>query len=111
MGRIRKNKIPFYVIIDDVNRREFIKYDVMPYFVNSYKQCKNDRKPKTYDDFLEFVKQKGIYMYWGRCEWELILKPWVSRTNERKIDVYWQITNNIDVVTRILMFNCGINDF
>lgn len=107
----RKNQIPFYVIVDNVNRQEFEKYDVMPYLIRCYDETKKGERPKTFEEFKEFVKGKSMYMYWSRCEYELVLKPWVGHKNERKVDVHWQIMNNIDLVTKILMLNVGINDF
>lgn len=107
----RRNQIPFYVIVDNVNRQDFERYDVMPYLVRCYDDAKKRKKqPKTYDEFKEFVKGKSMYMYWGRCEWELILKPWVGHSNERKVDVHWQLMHNLDLVTSILMLNLGFKE-
>lgn len=107
----KKTPIPFYVIIDDVNKQEFVKYDVMPYLIHCYDEAKKDKRPKTFDEFKEFVISKSRYMYWSRCEYEIVLKPWISRTKERKVDVYWQIENNLDLVTKLLMLNLGFNEF
>ena len=107
----RRNQIPFYVIVDNVNRQDFEKHDVMPYFVRCYDDAKKRKKqPKTYEEFKEFVKGNSMYMYWGRCEWELILKPWVGHSNERKVDVHWQLMHNLDLVTSILMLNLGFKE-
>ena len=51
-----------------------------------------------------------MYMYWGRCEWEIVLKPWVGHDNEQKVDVHWQLMNNLDLVTSILMLNLGFKE-
>lgn len=105
---MKKNQVikPFYVIIEDVNKQEFVKYDVMKYLVNEYHEAKPKDKPITRTEFTEFVENKSRYMYWSRCEYEIILKPWIgNQTKERKIDVYWQIENNIDIVVDILMYN------
>jgi hypothetical protein len=68
-----------------------------------FRKAKKNDKPKSFDEFKEFVKSNSMYMYWSRCEYEIILKAWVSKTKEKKIDVHTQIMNNIDVVTTILM--------
>lgn len=106
----KKNLIPFYTIVDDINSQEFVKYDVMPYLVRSYDDKKKDERPKTFDEFKKFIENASRYMYWARCEYEVILKPWVSRTKERKIDVHWQLMNNLDVVTSLLMLNLGFKE-
>lgn len=107
----KKTPIPFYVIIDDVNKQEFVKYDVMKYLIRCYDEVKKDKRPKTFDEFNEFVISKSRYMYWARCEYEICLVGLVSRTPTTKVDVFWQIQNNLDLVTKLLMLNVGINEF
>lgn len=106
MSMKKKNK--FNVIIDDWNSKEFKAYDVMEYLESCYKREKAKDRPKTFDEFKEFVTRKSMYMYFARCEYEIVLKAWCSRSKEKKIDVYWQIKNNIDLVTRLLMENVGV---
>lgn len=95
----------FYVINENFNGREFEPYNVMGYFVDCYKETKKSERPVTFDEFKEFIKRKSTYMFWCKCEYEIVLKPWVGLTAERKIDVHWQIMMNIDIVTEILMDN------
>lgn len=106
----KRKHIPFKVIVDNVNTKKFEFYDVMPYFIRCYDDTKKDNRPKTYEEFKEFVKGKSMYMYWSRCQYELILKPWVGHSNERKVDVHWQLMHNLDLVTSILMLNLGFKE-
>lgn len=108
MGR-RKIPTPFYVIIDDVNRNEFIPYDVMPYFISCYDNLRKANRPKTYEDFRKWVEGESMYQFWARCQWEIVLKPWVSRTSEKKTDVHWQLQMNMDLLTRLIMENLGVD--
>lgn len=94
---------PFHVVVDDVNKHQFVPYDIMPYFIYEYGQAKF--KPKTHEECKSFIVKHSQYMFWSRAQWELVLKPWVSSTPERKIDVYEQIMMNIDIVTTTLMEN------
>ena len=91
----------FNVIIEDVNRREFIPYNVIPYLVRQYKEAKN--KPITFEEFKIFIEQESKYQWWARCEYEVILKEWPTGQREEKIDVHWQVMMNIDIITEILM--------
>lgn len=68
------------------------------------KQRKKNR-PNTYEEFKAFVESNSAYMYWARCEWELCLSGWISKTKTTKIDVHWQLMHNLDLVTSILMLN------
>ena len=98
-------QMPFYVIIYDVNARKFTEYDVMPYFVSYYNERKKSARPKTYEEFLDFVKGASLYQFWGRCEYEMVLSPWIFDSPRIKIDVDYQLMPNIELVTRILMYN------
>lgn len=91
----------FNVIIYDFNKREFIPYNVIPYLIKEYEEAKE--KPKTFDEFEEFIKRKSLYQWWSRCEYEVILKSWPSRDPEKKIDVHWQVMMNIDIITEIII--------
>ena len=91
----------FNVIIEDVNRREFIPYNVIPYLVRQYKEAKN--KPTTFEEFKSFIEKESTYQGGSRCEYEIILKEWPTGKKEEKIDVHWQVMMNIDVITKLLM--------
>lgn len=99
---------PFNAIIYNFNKREFEYYDIMPYLVYRYKESRE--KPKTHDDFVKFVDEWCMYQFWSRCEYELVLTPWPSNPDvEKKVDVYWQIKPNIDVVADLLEQNVKKN--
>lgn len=122
----------FNVINFDFNRKKFLSYDIMPYLVNAYNErvkryheieleaskCKTDTEfneykdaldywkiPKSFDEFKKFVKKESAYQFWGRCEYEVILVDWPCQGTEEKIDVYWQILMNLNLITRILIEN------
>lgn len=102
---MKKTIKSFNVINFEFNSGKFEAYDVMPYLVNCYKTEKKDKRPVTFDEFKEFVKSKSMYMYWSRCEYEVILSDWPNQKTRKKIDIHWQIMNNIDIVTNVLMEN------
>lgn len=102
----KTNKItPFYVINEDVNAKEFKKYNVMPYFVNCYNEAKVKDRPKTFEEFKDFVECKSMRMYCCRCEYEIVLKSLIGFAEDEKIDVDWQVKMNIDLITELLMQN------
>jgi hypothetical protein len=101
----KKNNIPFKVIVDNINTKQFEFYDVMPYFIRCYEDTKEADRPKNFEDFKSFIERWSKYMYWSRCQYELVLKPLVGHDNEQKVDVHWQLMHNLDLVTKILMVN------
>ena len=106
---IKRKLIPFFVINEKINASIFEPYDVMPYLVECYKDAKKKKKqPQTVEEFEDFIKKNSMYMYWGRCQYEVVLKSWPCGDNEKKIDVHWQIMMNLSIVTEVLMKNVGL---
>ena len=62
------------------------EYDVLPYFRDSWKEkynkeekekiktAKHDSKRKQL--FKEWVRGRSCYMFWSRCEWEMLIGSW-----------------------------------
>lgn len=97
----------FYVIVYDINRKTFVPYDVIPYLEKCYYEETN--KPKTLEEFKDFVKNQSMYRWWSRCEYEIILESWPSTNVNEKWDVHRQVMMNIDIITSILMDNANEN--
>ena len=96
---------PFYVICYNPNSKKFYHYDIMPYLMYKYKNS-FERRPKSHEEFVEFVDAECRYQYWGRCEYEFILTPWPPNIEiENKIDIYWQLEPNIDTIASLLEQN------
>ena len=93
----------YKVINWDFNSDESEAYDVMPYFIRKYNEAEN--KPKTFEEFKEFVNKNSMHQFWARCEYEIIITGWPRQKKKEKWDVDRQIRMNIDLVTKILMEN------
>lgn len=99
---------PFYVIREEYGK--FIPYDIMPYLINCYKtedkrKWKYNKKPETFDEYKSFIKKKSIYMWWAKCEYEIVLYDWPCLTNNEKWDVHKQVMMNIDLITEVFIEN------
>ena len=97
----------FYVIVYDINRKTFVPYDVIPYLEKCYYEETN--KPKTLEEFKDFVKNQSKYQWWARCEYEIILESWPKTNVNKKWDVHRQVMMNIDIITSMLMDNVNEN--
>lgn len=97
----------FNCIIYDFNKKEFVPYDVIPYLVDRYDDAKGKEKPKTLDEYKKFVKDWAMYQWWSRTEYEIVLQSWPGGRKEEKVDIYWQVMMNIDLVAKILMEVCA----
>ena len=60
--------------------------------------CKKNAKKNIhdYDAFCEQLRRDAMYYYWSKCEWEIIIAPWIPRKEDIdiKIDVYDQLRLN-----------------
>lgn len=95
----KRRKIePFewWVYIDNFNSRQIEKYNVLKYMAEDIKKMK--KKSVDKGAFAEQLKQRLMWQYWSRAEYELViyvvdnrvyLKPWCgcSDDNLRRIDV------------------------
>lgn len=102
-------KQTFNVIIE--NNGKFEPYDIMPYLRNSYKYYKKNpwkgevTKDSKFDVVKKWIDDELKYQYWARCEYEMILVPWPTGTNEtgKKIDIYEQCKMNLDLITELFI--------
>lgn len=93
----------FNVIYQNFNAQKFEPYDVIPYFIDKYKELNLKSRPKTFEEFKEFIKKESLYMFWARCEYEIIIAGWPNKETQEKWDIHRQIMMNIDLVTRLVM--------
>lgn len=85
------------VYISNFNTREIEIYNIFKhgsFLEDCQKNYKKNKENK--EEFLENLKKDLKYYYWSKCEWEILLYPWVSKDNDKglKIDVYDQIKMN-----------------
>lgn len=110
-----KKHTPFNCIIFDINRKEFEPYDVMPYFLREWDEIKKTKKkysedkyrgkPANMAELKEWLASKSQYMFWSRCEYEIIVAGWPCTDVTRKIDIHDQIKMNLDLIVRIFAEN------
>ena len=112
---MKKNHTPFNCIIYDPNGKEFEPYDVMPYFIREWENIKKNAKPYSEDKYCgrpqnmtelkSWLEGKSMYMFWSRCEYEIILADWPNTGTTRKVDIHQQIKMNFDLIVRIFAEN------
>ena len=86
------------VFVHDVNKRKIKVFNIFNH--KRYKQeiveLLNHRDDYTLEEFKEKVKSSTMYYYWCKCEWEILIAPWVGDFDKEfvKIDVYKQLEMN-----------------
>ncbi len=88
----------FNVIVYNFNTKKFVPYNIFTYLEREFK--KSSLKDMSKESLMSWILDKSRYMFWSRCEYEVILSPWPPNENvSRKIDVFEQIEMNIEVIT------------
>ena len=64
-----------------------------------YADCKKNARKNIhdYETFCDQLRKDTMYWFWSKCEWEIVLTPWVRRSSadvDIKIDVYDQLHLN-----------------
>lgn len=125
---MKRNIRPFNVIINEHNK--FVNYDIMPYlentwnrFVDAWGELQTNpeflkdpdgwwKYPETDEEIKDWIIKELRYMFWAKCEYELILSPWPYRHLEdgtptlksgeyKKIDIFEQCMMNIDIIVQL----------
>lgn len=99
----------FYVLTWDANSDKITPYDIMPYLVRCYE--KKEDKPKTYTEFKKFILDNIMYMWWSRCQYEILISDWSCQKYTEKIDVHTQVKMNIDVIVPLFITEVTNKDY
>lgn len=99
------------------------EYDVLPYFRDSWKEKYNKKekekiKAAKYNSkrkqlFKEWVIGRSMYMFWSRCEWEMLIGSWPygsKRINDKMKDFMSESRNLDDYHDSIVLDNIITTD-
>lgn len=102
-----KTLTKFNVLYWNFNAEAPSPYDVLPYFRDAYKKARKSERPITKEQWKKFIESKGRYMYWARCEYEVIVAQWPPTEKSYKLDIWQQIEWNLDLIADILISEYG----
>lgn len=97
------------VYYHDFNRRKITTFNVFDHgrfcadLAKLARQRKKGDDGKTHyiskEEFTKGMKSLLMYYYWSKCEWEIVIGPWVGDYEKEavKIDVYDQLKLNFDI--------------
>lgn len=117
----------YFVLLRNFNSNETVKHDIMPYILQTYKDCEEKKfwwmfddpkiAPIAKEDFKYFVERVCKHRYWSRCEYEWLMISWPPGkmgtleqcqeiiNSSTKVDAWDQIEMNLDIVTTTFMTN------
>ena len=105
------------VKVFDCNAQRIKDYDI---FKGHYKDFVKKLKKKcvTKEEFSEAMDREMMWMFWGRCEWELIieldennhiwLNPWVGCREPENVRI--NVTNNTDFDWQGFINTCHLHN-
>ena len=99
-------KMEFNCFYQDFNSNELVWFNVLNNsLVNEINKW---HKSKYYDistreKLKEQLKHYFMYCYWCKSEFEVIISNWTGIEMEQKVDVWWQIEHNLDLITDIVI--------
>lgn len=87
------------VYFHNYNKNEIEPYNIFNHSCFTYEVKQAIKKYKDKDTFAEKLKIKLAYYFWSKCEWEIIISPWIGKKEScnEKIDVYDQVMLNWDI--------------
>lgn len=61
--------------------------------------CSLVKEYKNKEEFDRELRRCMMYYYWSKCEWEILVSPWIGSNKSKsiKIDVYDQVKNNWNI--------------
>ena len=89
--------IEWYVYYHDSNAQKIIKWNIFNHVTFTKEMNEIKKKTSTKEEFAEKLDHMMRYYFWSKCEYEVIISPWVGRADDVKIDIYDQIHMNWNV--------------
>ena len=87
------------VYIHNINLDKIEKYNIFEHgsFMKDLEKACQECESK--DMFAEKIKSELRYYFWSKCQWEIVISPWVgsSKPCDIKIDVFDQVMMNFDI--------------
>ena len=57
----------------------------------------------TREKFINKLKHELMYRYWSKCEWEFVCSNWTCTKFEQKVDVWYQLEPNLEVIADLII--------
>lgn len=96
MAKMKYEDLVWKVYYHDSNHNEITTVNVFDWYnIHDYiEKAKHSRKHPTKVEFDDGLKREMKWMFWARCEYEVVIREWVGHETSKKIDIYQQVANN-----------------
>ena len=95
------------VYIHNYNKNKIESYNIFDHSGFKYEVKQAIKKYKDKDTFIDKLKIELAYYFYCKCEWEIIISPWIGKKEscEAKIDVFDQVMINWDIFANYVWEN------
>ena len=95
--------------LEQINVIKYIDFNVMRKKIN-YKGKKPNKYNliSSYDELKSFIRTELLYRFWCKSEHELLVSSFYKTEIEEKIDIFYQLEPNLDVITKYIMNELNI---
>lgn len=114
---MKKVKLEWYCLEWDINKNKPVMTNIF-YVIDlddletkiKYKGKIQHKSIKNYEELREYLRSKFMYHFWSKCEHEIIVNSWPHNgdATEKKIDIYSQISPNLDSITEYVILKLGL---
>lgn len=90
-----KSKPEWYVYKYNTNRKKIEVFNIFDHsgFMADFIKLYDESENKEY--FSHRLKSSLRYYFWGKCEYEVLISPWIGDESiKKKIDIYSQVMIN-----------------
>ncbi len=93
------------VYYHNINEQKIIQWNIFQHgsFNKEVKDLLKSELNK--EEFIEQLRKSLMYYFWSKCEYEVLISPWVGRAGDIKIDIYDQIMMNWDKFSEYVWSN------
>ena len=81
----------------DFNAKEIKTFNIFDHYDFRKDVVRDLNRFKSREEFAKALKRHLFYYFAVKCEWEVLIAPWVGTADTIKIDVYDQVMLNWDV--------------
>lgn len=107
-----KTKPVFNVIVHDTNKGsiERVNFFELPAWGEIKYTLRKVKRRKGFNlETAEYILNgECMYHFWAKAEWEVVVKEWIGKPAELKIDVYYQLKANWELFKTIALKSAGI---
>ena len=97
------DKLKWYVIYHDFNNDKIESFNI---FHSSNFRDGVEKELKKYTDFESFkkeIKNWLMYSFWSKSEYEIICSGLFEKSEQYKIDIYYQVLPNLDILANYII--------